>query len=126
VDIERISTEATDTKVSAVQLQELDLRDPQANVIVADTRYEDHQFLSIFERLRHTLGLIRISSNRVLYEAPVPKPKGSRGAPRKHCHPFQLSEPARSENRNEMFQLGKQTVQSKPGTTCTSRNSPCW
>jgi hypothetical protein len=113
VDIERISTDTSDTKVAAVQVQELDLRDPEAKVIVADSRYEDHQFLGIFERLRHTFGLIRISSNRVLYEVPVPKPKGSRGAPRKHGNPFKLSEPSRSEDRNETFQLGKQTVQVK-------------
>lgn len=113
VDIERIDTEATDTKVAAVQVQELDLHDPQAKVIVADSRYEDHQFLGIFERLQHTFGLIRIHSNRVLYEEPVPKPKGSRGAPRKHGQPFKLSEPARSEDQNQTFQLGKQTVQVK-------------
>lgn len=113
VDIERISTDATDTKVAAVQVQELDLRDQEAKVRVADSRYEDHLFLGIFEHLRHTFGLIRISSNRVLSEAPVPKPKGSRGAPRKHGNPFKLSEPSRSEDRTETFQLGKQTVQVK-------------
>lgn len=113
VDIERVSTDTTDTKVAAVQVQELDLRDQEAKVLVADSRYEDHQFLGIFERLRHTFGLIRISSNRVLYEAPVPKPKGSRGAPRKHGQPFKLSEPSRPEDRTLTFSLGKQTVQVK-------------
>ena len=113
VDIERISTAATDTKVAAVQVQELELHDPQAKVIVADSRYEDHRFLGIFERLRHTFGLIRISSNRVLYEAPMPKPPGSRGAPRKHGNPFPLSEPSRCQDRSETFQLGQQTVQVK-------------
>jgi len=52
VDIERIDTQTTDTKVAAVQVQELDVCDPQAKVIVADSRYEDHQFLGIFERLK--------------------------------------------------------------------------
>ena len=113
VDIERISTQTTDTKVAAVQVQELDPRDPEAKVIVADSRYEDHQFLGIFERLRHTFGLVRISSNRVMYEAPVPKPKGRRGAPRKHGNPFQLSEPSRPADRNQTFLLGTQTVQVK-------------
>ncbi len=117
IDIERISSEATDTKVAAVQVQALDLRDREPKVMVADSRYENHQFLGIFERLRHTFGLIRISSNRVLYETPLPKPKGSRGAPRKHGSPFQLSEPARCEDRSETFQLGKQTVQVKAWDT---------
>lgn len=110
VDIERIDTEATDTRVAAVQAQELDLRDPHRKVIVADSRYEEHLFLGIFEHLKHTFGLIRISSNRVLSEAPVPKPKGSRGAPRKHGQPFQLNSAHRPADQMETFQLGKQTV----------------
>jgi hypothetical protein len=43
VDLERISTESTDTKLTAVQVQELDRRDHQAKVIVADSH-----FLGIF------------------------------------------------------------------------------
>jgi hypothetical protein len=110
VDIERIDTEATDTKVAAVQVQELDVHDPQAKVIVADSRYEDRLFLGIFENLKHTLGLIRLHSNRVLYEEPQQKPSGSRGAPRKHGQPFKLNSLHRPEDQNETFQLGKQTV----------------
>jgi hypothetical protein len=110
VDIERISTEATDTKVAAVQVQELDLRDPQAKVIVADSRYGDRQFLGIFERLGQTFGLIRIHSNRALFEEPQKKPTGSRGAPRKHGMSFKLNSAHRSPDQSETFQLGKQTV----------------
>jgi len=110
VDIERIDTEMTDTRVAAVQVQELDLRDSHRKVIVADSRYEEPLFLGIFERLKHTFGLIRISSNRVLSEEPVPKPKGSRGAPRKHGQPFQLNGAHRPADQSETFQLGQQTV----------------
>jgi hypothetical protein len=110
VDIERIATEATDTKVAAVQVQELDVHDREEKVIVADSRYEEHHFLGIFEYLKHTFGLIRLHSNRVLYEEPQPKPAGSRGAPRKHGKPFKLNSGHRAENRSETFQLGKQTV----------------
>jgi len=110
VDIERIDTQTTDTRVAAVQVQELDLRDTHRKVMVADSRYEDHLFLGIFERLKHTVGLIRISSNRVLFEEPVPKPKGSRGAPRKHGQPFQLNGAHRPADQSETFQLGRQTV----------------
>jgi hypothetical protein len=110
VDIERISTEATDTKVAAVQVQELDMHDPQAKVIVADSRYEDRLFLGIFEHLKHTFGLIRIHSNRVLFEKPHKKPAGSRGAPRKHGEPFKLNGAHRLEDQSETFQLGQQTV----------------
>lgn len=110
VDIERIDTEATDTKVAAVQVQELDVHDPEEKVIVADSRYEDHHFLAIFEHLKHAFGLIRLHSNRVLYEEPQEKPKGSRGAPRKHGKPFKLNSSHRTEDHSETFQLGKQTV----------------
>ena len=86
------------------------MRDPQAKVIVADSRYEDRLFLGIFERLKHTFGLIRIHSNRVLYEEPQKKPAGSRGAPRKHGKSFKLNGAHRPEDQSETFQLGKQTM----------------
>lgn len=110
VDIERIGTETTDTKVAAVQVQALDVHDPQAKVIVADSRYEDRLFLGVFERFKNTFGLIRLHSNRVLYEEPQKKPTGSRGAPRKHGKPFKLNSAHRPEDQSETFQLGKQTV----------------
>lgn len=110
VDIERIHTEATDTKVAAVQVQELDVRDPEEKVIVADSRYEERHFLGLFEHLKHTFGLIRLHSNRILYEEPQEKPKGRRGAPRKHGKHFKLNSGHRAEDRSETFQLGKQTV----------------
>jgi len=110
VDIERIDTEATDTQVAAVQVQELDVHDPEEKVIVADSRYEEHHFLGIFEHLKHTFGLTRLHSNRVMYEEPQEKPKGSRGAPRKHGKPFKLNSGHRAEDQSETFQLGKQTV----------------
>jgi hypothetical protein len=110
VDIERISTETTDTQLAAVQVQELDLRDGQPKVIVADSRYEDRHFLGIFEHFQHTFGLIRLHGNRVLSEAPKKKPKGSRGAPRKHGQSFKLNGAHRSADQSETFQLGQQTV----------------
>ncbi len=110
VDVERISTESTDTKLAAVQVQELDLRDGQAKVIVADSRYPDHQFLGIFEQFQRTFALIRLRSNGVLYEEPKRKPKGSRGAPRKHGRSFKLNGAHRVADRKETFRLGEQTV----------------
>lgn len=110
VDIERSHTETTDTKVAAVQVKELDVHDLEEKVIVADSRYEEQHFLGIFGHLKHTFGLIRLHSNRVLYEEPQEKPKGSRGAPRKHGKPFKLNSSHRAEDRSETFQLGKQTV----------------
>jgi hypothetical protein len=110
VDVERISTEMTDTKLAAVQVQELDLRDPKAKVIVADSRYQDRQFLSIFELFQRTFALIRLRGNCVLYEEPKQKPKGSLGAPRKHGSSFKLNGAHRNADREETFQLGEQNV----------------
>ena len=110
VDVERISTESTDTKLAAVQVQELDVRDKQAKVIVADSRYQDRQFLSIFELFQHTFALIRLRGNGVMYEEPKRKPKGSRGAPCKHGPSFKLNGTHRVADRNETFSLGEQTV----------------
>ena len=87
VDVERISTESTDTKLAAEQIQKLDLRDGQAKVIVADSRYRDHQFLSIFEAFQRTFALIRLRSNGVLFEEPKQKPKGSRVLPANMANP---------------------------------------
>jgi len=123
VDIERIDTEATDTKVATVQVQELDVHDPEAKVVVADSRYEEHRFLGIFKHLKHTFGLIRLHSNRVLYEAPQEKPKGSRGAPRKHGRPFQLNSAHRVPKiKVRYFNLGNKPCGCVPGINCTSRN----
>ena len=110
VEIERINTETTDTKLAAVQVQELDLRDQEPKVVVADSRYEDRHFLGIFQHFQRTFGLIRLHSNRLLYEAPKEKPKGSLGAPRKHGQSFKLNGAHRSADQSETFQLGQQTV----------------
>ena len=105
VDVERIDTQATDTQLAAVQVQELDLRDGQEKVLVGDSRYEEHHFLSVFERLKHTYALIRLHGNRVLFEAPKKKPKGSRGAPRKHGKAFKVNNTHRAADQSQTFQL---------------------
>lgn len=122
VDIERIDTQATDTKVAAVQIQELDVHDPPAKVIVADSRYEDRLFLGVFEHFKHTCGLIRIHSNRVLYEEPKKKPTGSLGTPRKHGKPFNLNGDHRPEDQSRTFQIGDKQCVCVPGILCISRS----
>jgi len=125
VDVERISTESTDTKLAAVQVQKLDLRDGQAKVIVADSRYQDRQCLNIFEQFQRTFSLIRLRGNGVLYEEPKRKPKGSLGAPRKHGSSFKLNGAHRAADREETFPLGEQTVrvQACRNSTSTERSS---
>jgi hypothetical protein len=109
-DIERISTETTDTKVAAQQVKDLAVRNQRPKVITADSRYRDKHFLGAFAGLENTYGLVRLQNNQVLSQEPVPKPKGSRGAPRKHGADFQLTDIPREPDALEEFCLGKQKV----------------
>ena len=109
-DIERIDTQTTDTKVAAQQVQDLAVRDQRPKVITADSRYRDKHFLGAFAGLENTYGLVRLQNNQVLSQEPVPKPAGSRGAPRKHGADFQLTNIPREPDALEEFCLGKQKV----------------
>jgi len=110
MDVERIDTEMTDTQVAAFQVKELDIRDPEKKVLVADSRYADQLFLGIFRGFQNTFALVRVASNRVLYENPKPKPPGKKGRPSKHGKSFLLNKTHRPAERTETFELGKQTV----------------
>jgi hypothetical protein len=109
-DIERIGTTTTDTKVAAQQVQDLAVRDQRPKVITADSRYRDKHFLGAFADLENTFALVRLQNNQKLSQEPVPKPKGSRGAPRKHGADFQLTNITREPDALEEFYLGKQKV----------------
>jgi hypothetical protein len=109
-DIERISTATTDTKVASQQVKDLAVRNQRPKVITADSRYRDKHFLGTFAILENTYALVRLQNNQVLSQEPVPKPKGSRGAPRKHGADFQLTDIPREPDALEEFCLGKQKV----------------
>jgi len=109
-DIERIGTTTTDTKLAAQQVEDLAVRDQRLKVITADSRYRDKHFLGAFATLENTFALVRLQNNQVLSQEPVPKPKGSRGAPRKHGADFQLNAIEREPDAIEEFSLGKQKV----------------
>jgi hypothetical protein len=109
-DIQRIRTTTTDTKVAAQQVKELATRNQHPKVITADSRYRDKHFLSVFAGLENTFALVRLQNNQKLSQEPVPKPEGSRGAPRKHGADFQLSAIEREPDVFEEFFLGKQKV----------------
>ena len=109
-DIERIGTQTTDTKVAAQQVKNLAERNQRPKVITADSRYRDKHFLGTFAILENTYALVRLQNNQVLSQEPVPKPKGSRGAPRKHGADFQLTDIPREPDALEEFCLGKQKV----------------
>src|SRR4030042_4305460 len=53
-DIERISTDTTDTKVAAQQVKNLAVRNNRPKVVTADSRYRDKYFLGAFVGLANT------------------------------------------------------------------------
>lgn len=109
-DIERISTESTDTKLAAQQIKDLAVRNKHSKVVTADSRYRDKHFLGAFAELENTHALVRLQNNQKLSQEPVPKPEGSRGAPRKHGADFQLTAIEREPDASDEFFLGKQKV----------------
>lgn len=109
-DIERIGTQTTDTKVAAQQVKDLAVHNPRPKVITADSRYRDKHFLGAFADLENTFALVRLQNNQKLSQEPTPKPKDSRGAPRKHGADFQLTAIEREPDAPEEFYLGKQKV----------------
>jgi hypothetical protein len=109
-DIERISTATTDTKTAAQQVKDLAMRNQRPKVITADSRYRDKHFLGVFAGLERTFALVRLQNNQKLSQEPMPKPKGSRGASRKHGADFQLTAIEREPDAFEEFSLGKQKV----------------
>jgi hypothetical protein len=110
VDVRRVDTSLSDSQVGAVQVQELDLRNPKQKVIVEDSLYGNHIFLAVFLVIKHAYALVRLRSNLVFYERPKPHVKGKKGAPAKHGAKFKLSKPSRKSDRAEIFLLGDQTV----------------
>lgn len=109
-DMERIGTATTDTKVAAQQVKDLAGRNQRPKVITADSRYRDQHFLGAFATLENTFALVRLQNNQKLSQESVPKPPGSKGAPRKHGADFQLTAIEREPDALEEFYLGKQKV----------------
>jgi Transposase DDE domain len=109
-DVRRVDTSLSDSQIGALQVEELDLRNPKQKVIVADSLYGNHIFLAVFLVVKHAYALVRLRCNLVFYERPKPHLKGTKGAPAKHGAKFKLSKPPRSADRTETFLLGEQTV----------------
>lgn len=109
-DVQRIGTATTDTQVAAQQVQALAVRNRRPKVITADSRYRDRHFLAAFVGLENTYALVRLQNNQKLSQEPVPKPPGSRGAPRKHGPDFQLTAVEREPEAAAEFFLGRQHV----------------
>ncbi len=109
-DVRRVSTETTDSAVGAEQMAALAERNSRPKVVVADSLYGNVIFLSIFLVVRNLYALVRIRSNRNLYEEPPERQPGQRGRPRQHGPKFKLSKPWRDPDREEESSLLGQSV----------------
>ena len=113
VDVQRVETCLTDSQVGGIQVQELAQRNSNPKVVVADSLYGNHFFLTAFLGLKNIFALVRLRSNITFFEQPKARAKGKKGAPSKHGPIFKLSAPSRLPDRMVTFLLGEQTVNLK-------------
>ena len=109
-DVRRVETASNDNQTAVAQVQALDRQNSRPKVVVADSLYGNQVFLAVFLVVKNIIALVRLRQNLTLYERPVPKPAGSRGAPRKHGPAFKMGRPSRPPDRTSSFQLGWQTI----------------
>jgi hypothetical protein len=110
LDIGRVPTDSSDSQVGAEQVATLAQHNSRPKVVVADSLYCNTAFLAIFLTVQFVYALVRIRSNRVLYEEPPEREPGQRGRPCKHGPKFKLSEPSRPPDRAETCTLLGQQV----------------
>lgn len=109
-DVARITSAQTDSAVAAEQVKALDKQGPKRKAVVADSLYSNYVFLAVFLVVTTVVALVRLRSNRVLYEeAPAPTP-GQKGRPRKHGRKFKVSQPHRSPDRQAQTTVLGQAV----------------
>ena len=109
-DVRRVKTDSNDNQTAAAQVQALAGQNSRPKVVVADSLYANQVFLAVFLVVKTIIALVRLRQNLTLYERPVPKPAGSRGAPRKHGPAFKMARPGRPPDRTTSFQLGWQSI----------------
>lgn len=109
-DIERVSSDSSDSAVGAEQVKRLDQQGSHRKVVVADSLYGNVLFLCAFLVVSTVSALVRLRRNLVLYEEPAPRQPKQRGRPARHGSKFKLSEPSRSPDRSETVSLLKQSV----------------
>jgi hypothetical protein len=109
-DVRRIKTSSNDNQTAAEQVKALDQQNSRLKVVVADSLYANQMFLAVFVVVQTVIALVRLRQNLTLYEQPLPKPAGSRGAPRKHGPAFKMARPGRAPDQTTSFQLGRQVV----------------
>lgn len=109
-DVRRVATKSSDNQTGTAQVQALDGQNSQPKVVVADSLYANQTFLTVFQDVKTISALVRLRRNLTLYEPPLPKPAGARGAPRKHGAAFKMAHPKRAPDRTTTFQVNEQSI----------------
>ena len=109
-DIERVSTTSTDSQVAAEQVGRLDKQSDQRKVVVGDSLYSNEVFLRPFLALKTVSALVRVRSNRVLYEEPPERTGSEKGRPRIHGAKFEVGKDKRAPDRSQEITLAGQTI----------------
>lgn len=109
-DVERIESQQTDSEVAADQVKALDKQSAKRKAVVADSLYGNYVFLVVFLVVKTVVALVRLRSNRVLYEEPPEPTPGQKGRPHKHGRKFKLSQPHRAPDRQELTTVLGQAV----------------
>lgn len=109
LDVCRVKTQDSESRVGAEQVAALAGRETDARVIVADSLYANNKFLPVVARLANTHALVRMRATNVLWTAP-PCNVSRRGRPRLHGERFALSVSDRAPECEERFQLGQRHV----------------
>lgn len=125
-DVRRIKTSSNDNQTAAEQVKALDQQNSRLKVVVADSLYANQMFLAVFVVVQTVIALVRLRQNLTLYEQPLPKPAGSRGAPRKHGPAFKMARPGRAPDQTTSFQLGRQVVRLAAWHKLHLRKLPTW
>lgn len=117
-DVRRVATATTDSQVGAEQVAALAApkggaehgANARPKVVVADSLYGNVIFLGIFLAVQNLFALVRLRSNRILYEEPPERQPGQKGRPRQHGCRFKLSDPWRPPDQVEICTLLGQSV----------------
>lgn len=109
-DVVRVPTTSTDSEVAAEQVQQLDGQSDRLKVVVADSLYSNAVFLSVFLTLKTVFALVRLRSNRILYEEPPVRTGDEKGRPRKHGAQFAVGKSKREPDRSQEITLLGQKI----------------
>jgi len=124
VDLRRVGTQESESRVAGTQVEELVKRDRQPKVVVADSLYGNDKFLPVFGGLKDTDALVRLRSTNVLWEQPQLPTQPRRGRYPIHGPRFSLSQPAPTPQRVERFELGERCVWAQAWTGLHFKKMP--